>query len=147
MSSIGGKVHSPMAGWYHASKYAVEGLTDCLRMETKQFGIDVVLIEPFYVKTAFFDIAVDSANKATSEKSPYKSMVEANNATLKKTAEGKGLFPGIPACKVAKIVSKAVNKKNPKTRYMAGKLAIFGLVSKRVLSDRLYDRVMLKLFM
>ena len=145
ISSIGGKIHSPMAGWYHASKFAVEGLTDCLRMETKQFGIDVVLIEPFYVKTAFFDIAIDSANKATKDESPYKSMVMANNNTLKKTANGKGLFPGIPVSQVSNVIFKAVNKKRPKTRYMVGKLAIIGLVFKRILSDRVFDWIMLKL--
>ncbi|MCL2859442.1 MAG: oxidoreductase [Oscillospiraceae bacterium] len=145
VSSIGGKVHSPMGGWYHASKFAVEGLSDCLRMETKEFGVDVVLIEPFYVKTAFFDIAMSYANKATNDESPYRPRVMANNTTLKKTSDGKGLFPGLPVSKVANIIVKATSKKRPKTRYMVGNLARIGRISKRLLSDRMYDWLMLKL--
>ena len=145
ISSIGGKIHTPMAGWYHASKFAVEGLTDCLRMETKQFGIDVVLIEPVFVKTGFFGVAIESANESTDDKSPYEAMVVANNNTLKRASEGKGLFAALPVYKVANVIAKAVNKKRPRTRYMVGKMAIVSIISKRFLSDRMYDRIMLKL--
>ncbi|MFO0398801.1 MAG: oxidoreductase, partial [Sphingobacteriia bacterium] len=46
ISSMGGKLYSPLGAWYHATKHALEGWSDCLRLETKQFGIDVVIIEP-----------------------------------------------------------------------------------------------------
>ena len=60
MSSMGGKVYTPFGAWYHATKYALEGWSDCLRMELKNFGIHVILIEPGVIKTEFQDVMMDS---------------------------------------------------------------------------------------
>ncbi len=60
MSSMGGKVYTPFGAWYHATKYALEGWSDCLRIELKDFGIDVILIEPGVIKTEFQDVMMDS---------------------------------------------------------------------------------------
>src|ERR1700750_3490006 len=62
ITSVGGKMATPMGGWYHASKFAVEGLSDSLRMEVKQFGIDVIVIEPGGVKTEWAGIAATHAD-------------------------------------------------------------------------------------
>ncbi|MGL5066248.1 MAG: oxidoreductase [Sarcina sp.] len=51
ISSMAGKMHTPFGGWYHATKFAVEGFSDCLRMEVAEFGIDVILVEPGGIKT------------------------------------------------------------------------------------------------
>ena len=59
VSSMGGRLVSFMGGWYHATKYAVEAFSDALRMEVKQFGIDVILIEPGGIKTDWGHIAAD----------------------------------------------------------------------------------------
>lgn len=56
MSSMGGKMYTPLGAWYHASKHALEGWSDCLRLELAQFGIDVVIIEPGAIKTEFGDV-------------------------------------------------------------------------------------------
>ena len=60
MSSMGGKVYTPFGAWYHATKYALEGWSDCLRIELKSFGINVILIEPGVIKTEFQDVMMDS---------------------------------------------------------------------------------------
>jgi len=57
ITSIGGKIHEPLGSWYHATKFAVEGLSDCLRMEVKPFGIDVIVIQPGAIKTEWSVIA------------------------------------------------------------------------------------------
>lgn len=51
ITSVGGKIYEPLGSWYHATKFAVEGLSDCLRLELKPFGIDVIIIEPGPIKT------------------------------------------------------------------------------------------------
>src|SRR5580693_5463406 len=60
VTSIGGKIWEPLGAWYHATKFAVEGLSDCLRMELKAFGIDVIVIEPGAIRTEWGGIALES---------------------------------------------------------------------------------------
>ena len=57
MSSIGGKVYSPLGSWYYATKHALEGWSDCLRWELKRFGIDVIIIQPGLIRTEFGNVA------------------------------------------------------------------------------------------
>jgi short-subunit dehydrogenase len=59
IASMGGKIYTPLGGWYHGTKFALEALSDCLRLETKPFGIDVVVIEPGSIKTEWGDIAAE----------------------------------------------------------------------------------------
>lgn len=63
ISSMGGKIWTKFGGWYHATKYAVEGLSDCLRMELQPFGIDVVVVEPGGIKTDWGLIAAENLKK------------------------------------------------------------------------------------
>ncbi|MBW7458449.1 SDR family NAD(P)-dependent oxidoreductase, partial [Paenibacillus sepulcri] len=65
ISSIGGRTHEPLGSWYHATKYAVEGMSDCLRLELKDMGIDVIIIEPGGVKSEWSGIASDSLLKVS----------------------------------------------------------------------------------
>ena len=60
ISSVGGKLITPLGGWYHGTKFAIEALSDALRLETKQFGIDVVVIEPGSIESEWTQIAIDS---------------------------------------------------------------------------------------
>jgi NAD(P)-dependent dehydrogenase (short-subunit alcohol dehydrogenase family) len=64
VTSIGGKIWAPLGAWYHASKFAVEGFSDCLRNELRPFGIDVVVIEPAGTKTEWSGVATESAQRA-----------------------------------------------------------------------------------
>jgi short-subunit dehydrogenase len=76
VSSIGGKLWSPLGGWYHASKFAVEGLSDALRNGLRPFGIDVIIIEPGGVKTEWTSIMLDNMKK-NSGSGPYRAIVDA----------------------------------------------------------------------
>ena len=60
MSSMGGRLYTPFGAWYHATKHALEGWSDCLRIELKDFGIDVILIEPGAINTDFGSVMMES---------------------------------------------------------------------------------------
>ena len=74
ISSMGGKIYTPFGAWYHATKFALEGWSDCLRLELKQFGIDVVVVEPGGIQTEWGGIAMEGL-KEVSGSGPYSSMV------------------------------------------------------------------------
>ena len=76
ISSMGGRLTTPLGGWYHATKYAVEALSDALRMELKPFGIDVVLVEPGGIRTEWAGIAADHLEE-TAEGSAYSDQIRA----------------------------------------------------------------------
>ena len=63
--SMGGRIYTPLGGWYHGTKFALEALSDCLRMETKPFGIDVVMIEPGSIRTEWGGIAADNLRRVS----------------------------------------------------------------------------------
>ena len=118
-SSMGGKMYTPYGAWYHATKHALEGWSDCLRIELKQFNINVVIIEPGLIGTEFADVMADPILKNEGKETPYSKTM--NN--LAKTSKEMYDKPGAtsPPSVVAKAVSKAVNSKKPKTRYRIGK--------------------------
>jgi len=137
ISSIGGKLGEPHGAWYHATKFAVEGFSDSLRMELRQFNIDVVIIQPGAILTEWSGIARDNMLKI-SGKTAYGNMVLKHIAMLKKY-DGQGSEPSV----IANIIIKACTTKKPKTRYAAGKAAGMMLFMRRILSDRLFDKMML----
>lgn len=141
MSSVGGKVHTPFGGWYHATKFAVEGFSDCLRMEVKPFNIEVILIEPGGIKTDWGIIASNNLEKISGE-GAYKKEANAVAKSLRKMyTEGKGTSnPSI----VSSTIVKAVLKKKPKTRYLIGANSKSLFFLKRILTDRAYDRILMK---
>jgi short-subunit dehydrogenase len=117
ISSIGGKITTPLGGWYHASKFALEGLSDSLRNEVKQFGIDVVVIEPGGIKSEWAGIAAENLMK-NSRGSLYGKLTQKFAASLKNT-EVKNAEPGV----IVDLVRKAIEAKQPKTRYHGGYMA------------------------
>jgi len=139
ISSIGGKLGEPHGAWYHATKYAVEGLSDCLRMELKQFNIDVVIIEPGAILTEWNAIARDNLMKVSGQ-TAYKNLAEKHSNMLL-NADKRGDDPIV----VAKTITKAVLSNSPKTRYATGGGAKLILFLRRILSDRLFDKLMLSL--
>jgi NAD(P)-dependent dehydrogenase (short-subunit alcohol dehydrogenase family) len=132
ISSIGGKIYSPLGGWYNATKHAVEGLSDCLRFETREFGIKVVVIEPGGVQSEWAGIAADSAAKY-SGRSAYARIA----AAWAKLAQG---VKNAPPSVISDLVVKAVRARDPKTRYSAGTAAKLMLFLRATLSDRMFDR-------
>jgi len=137
VSSMGGKIHEPFGAWYHATKYAVEGLSDCLRVEVKTFGIDVVVIEPGAIVTEWNKIARDGL-VAASGGHDYAPYARRHAAMLANADESKSSSP--PEV-VARTIAKAASARRPKTRYATGGGARIILFLRSVLSDRLFDRL------
>jgi short-subunit dehydrogenase len=140
ISSVGGKIGEPHGAWYHATKFAVEGLSDCIRLELKQFGIDVIVIQPGAIKTEWNTIARENMLK-TSGNTAYKDLVAKHVNFFKNGDEKMASEPIV----IAKVIAKAVMASRPKTRYIAGAGAKPILFLRRILPDRLFDRLALSL--
>ena len=134
ITSIGGKITTPLGGWYHASKFAVEGLSDALRTELAPFGIDVVVIEPGGIATEWGDIAMESA-KAASGDGAYAERVAAASAAMEGPIAQRGSDPDV----VARTIERSVTAGRPRTRYAVGFMAKPSLIARRVLPDRAMD--------
>ena len=139
ISSVGGKLAIPLGGWYHASKFALEGYSDALRMELRPFGIDVVVIEPGAVKSEWSGIAAKEAARI-SGKGAYAGMAAKLTAIQAKQRTEP------PPSVITDLIVKAVRARTPKTRYHGGMLAGPMLFMRRFLSDRLFDRVIMLAF-
>jgi len=141
ITSIGGKVYTPLGAWYHATKHALEGWSDALRVETRAFGIKVSIIEPGAIQTEFSDVMTDPM-LALSKDGPYQKIAEG-------VARGnKTYYNGAPSNSpqvIADVIAKAINSKNPKTRYAAGKMAKLTLFMRRWLTDKAFDKVVLQM--
>jgi short-subunit dehydrogenase len=135
ISSMGGKIHTPFGAWYHGTKFALEAVSDCLRIETKPFGIDVVVIEPGGIRTEWSGIAADHLRE-TSGHGPYAKQAQAVAAAFSSEAMAKRSSP--PEV-IAKTVTKAVTARRPKTRYAVGSGAKPLIFIRRWLPDRAYD--------
>ena len=138
VSSMGGKIHTPLGGWYHATKYALEGLSDCLRIEVAPFGIDVVVIEPGAIRTEWGGIASDHLRKVSGS-TAYATQAAAMAKVL--TADTGLAKPSEPSV-VANAIARAVTAGKPKARYAIGAGARPLIFLKGVLPDRAYDAVM-----
>ncbi len=137
VSSMGGVFGEPHGSWYHATKYAVEGLSDSIRMELKQFGVDVVVIRPGAIRTEWAGIARENLMKVSGH-GPYKELV-GKHVKMLEHADGKlGSEPIV----VAKAIAKAVEANRPKTRYAIGQGAKLSIFMRWLLSDRAMDRAM-----
>jgi short-subunit dehydrogenase len=136
ISSMGGKIWEPLGSWYHAAKFAVEGLSDSLRAEVSGFGIKVVIIEPGNIRTEWGRIAAENLQQ-TSAAGPYRKLAELVGAGLR-AAETMTMSSGPEV--VADAVAKAVQSRRPKTRYPVGGGARFILLAEKVLPDRGFDR-------
>lgn len=136
ISSIAGKIWTPLGGWYHASKFALEGLSDCLRNELREFGIDVILIEPGAIETNWAQTAGENLIK-TSGEGIYQKDAE-RKANKYKQMYGKGGMAAEPEV-VAKAIFKTAETHKPKARYAVPAHAKLILFFRWLLPDRLYD--------
>lgn len=137
ISSIGGKIYEPLGAWYHATKFAVEGFSDSLRLELRPFGIDVVIIEPGPIVTEWNGIArnsmVNTASGGAYEERAYQlAQVFEEIDTPKRSST-----PEVVAHKIV----KAATANRPKTRYPVGKQAGSTVRARKLLSDRAMDAV------
>lgn len=137
-SSIGGKMHMPlMQTWYHASKFALEGWTDSLRMELDQFGINVVLLEPGGIATEFVDVLSNNLRERA-KGTVYEEQTEKVANGIIKANNPKNVSP---TSVISNAVSEIVKSRKVKTRYVLGKNAKTILMLRRLLSDKTYDKV------
>lgn len=143
ISSIAGKVWTPLGGWYHASKFALEGLSDCLRHELKQFNIDVILIEPGAVKSNWAEITAKNLLKISGN-GPYQNQAEKSAEKYKEMYKDGGI--AVDAKKVAAAIIKAAEKRKPKARYAVPGHAKAILFFRWLLSDKIYDYFTSKFF-
>ncbi len=135
ISSMVGRFAAPLGGWYHASKYAVEALSDSLRQEVAPFDIRVVIIEPGAIATEWMGIAAHSALDASGG-GPYAARAKGIAATF----GGKGPFGrAAPPDLVARVVLRAVGARRPRTRYLVGPFARPVVYFRRFAPDRLFD--------
>jgi len=137
-SSMGGKMYTPMGAWYHATKHALEGWSDCLRLELKQFNINVVILEPGLISTEFGSVLLESITKF-SGKGSYSGIVgRLVEATKKMDTVG-----GSKASVIADKIIEIVNTNKPKTRYLVGKWAKPMVWMRIHLGDILFDKIIM----
>lgn len=136
VTSIAGKIYQPLGGWYVATKHALEGLSDTLRSEVKQFGIQVVLIEPGLIQTEWAKIA--DQNLQTNTTAAAYAPLTAKTDALLKFAYRWASDPNV----IAQVMVKAVTSRRPRTRYAAGFGSHLTLTSRRILSDRQFDAML-----
>jgi short-subunit dehydrogenase len=140
ISSIGGKIYTPLGAWYHATKHALEGWSDCLRLELKPFGIDVVIIEPGLIATEFGDV-MSAPMMERSGQGPYSDLAKAVEKGTKESYDKPG--NSSPPSVIGEVVAEAIRSGNPKTRYAKGKMAGPILFLRRWLSDRMFDKLIM----
>jgi NADP-dependent 3-hydroxy acid dehydrogenase YdfG len=140
ISSMGGKLVFPGGGIYHATKFAVEAISDAMRFEVRGFGVDVVVIEPGLIKTHFAETAVGSV-EGTEGDGVYAKFNSAVSAATAGVYEGPMARLGAGPEAVAKVIEKAITSRRPKTRYPVTASARLALTQRRLLTDRMWDRV------
>jgi NAD(P)-dependent dehydrogenase (short-subunit alcohol dehydrogenase family) len=143
VSSMGGKLTLPGGAFYHATKHAVEALSDALRIELTPFGIDVVVIEPGPVATRFGDTASHSMKQLLGDpSSPYASLNRAVAKGIEDAYQGRMKAFAAPPEAVARVIERAISSRRPRPRYVVTAAARILLGLKWLLPDRAFDSVM-----
>jgi NAD(P)-dependent dehydrogenase (short-subunit alcohol dehydrogenase family) len=139
LSSMGGKLTFPGGGFYHATKHAVEALSDALRFEVRPFGIDVVVIEPGPIKTRFGDTATGSLHQLGAADSPYRAFNDIVAQRIREAYDGPlAAFAKGPEA-VAAVIEKAIVAERPRSRYPVTAAARSLMALRRWLPDRAFD--------
>lgn len=136
VGSIGGRTWSLFGTWYQATKFALEGLSDCLRNELRPFGIQVVLIRPGAIRTEWAKIAADNLLKVSGH-GPYGSMARTAAKFYVESDEKQGADPQV----IADVIWKAASARRPRSRYTAPAIARVIIGIRWLLPDSLFDRV------
>lgn len=144
LSSMGGKLTFPGGAFYHASKHALESMSDALRFEVAPFGINVIIIEPGLIKTEFGGTAIASVNNTQVDDDPYGFFNQSVMLRIDGAYNGKLAIAASGPDSVAKVIARAISSKRPRTRYpvTAGARAILGL--RRALPDKVFDYLLQK---
>jgi NAD(P)-dependent dehydrogenase (short-subunit alcohol dehydrogenase family) len=144
VSSMGGRTTLPGGGYYHASKYAVEAISDALRIEVKSFGIQVVLIEPGVVRTPWSEQAMQHQAEIgdAAGADPYAQYKDAVAASFERAYNGPLAKLSISAESVAKVIARAATNRRPRARYLISPMAKSLVAVKTLLPDRMHDALL-----
>ena len=135
MSSVGGRVYFPLGAWYHASKHAIEGFSDSLRLELQEYNIKLVVIEPGLIATNFYKLAEEPLTRYSSN-GAYSGMAKAISHNLSQSYRTMSP-PSVVAHKVATIIES----KHPRRRYLVGKLARVLFYTRYLLGDGVFEQI------
>jgi NAD(P)-dependent dehydrogenase (short-subunit alcohol dehydrogenase family) len=143
LGSMGGLLTFPGGGYYHATKHALEAISDALRFELRGFGIDVVLLEPGLITTEFGEAATASmADVASSSEDPYAHFNATVGAVTKGAYDGPMRLLGAGPERVAKVIERAITRRRPRPRITITPSAKLSILSRRLVSDRMWDAAM-----
>ena len=140
ISSVLGETYGPLAGWYLSTKHALEGWSDALRVELKKFDIDVVIVQPGAINTNFSNVTKTYMDKYRTN-SAYQHLygepiTDTGNDVLSNQSD-----PIV----IAKVINKAIDARNPKTRYAAGSYSKIGIFLRKIMTDKMFDRFILSI--
>lgn len=142
MSSVAGRISSPILGPYSASKHALEAVSDSMRLELHPFGVHVILIEPGYIPTSIgrnsMELSAAYANAA--ESSPYAAIYQAFRNSFANSMKNSRTTP--EDC--AAVILRAIEAERPRARYAVTSEAKMALRMRWLLSDRMMDRMLRK---
>lgn len=143
VGSMGGKLTFPGAAWYHASKYALEALSDAVRFEVAGFGIQVALIEPGIIRTEFSATAAGELAEISPDDGPY-ALFDAHVAAATVSAYERGPLArlGGEPDDVARVIEKALRARSPRPRYLVTPSARLLVALHALLPDRLWDQML-----
>jgi NADP-dependent 3-hydroxy acid dehydrogenase YdfG len=148
LSSMGGRLVFPGGGVYHATKYAVEAISDALRFEVKGFGVDVILVEPGLIRTSFGTTAAGGVSETLTGEGDYAEFNAHVAAATEGIYESGGPIArlGGPPEAVAKVIEKAIAARRPRARYTVTPSAKVLIANRAVLPDRAWDALMRQQF-
>jgi NAD(P)-dependent dehydrogenase (short-subunit alcohol dehydrogenase family) len=143
VSSMGANFTFPGGGFYHATKYAVEAISDALRFEVQGFGIAVVIVQPGLIRTSFADTATGAIHSATPAEGPYAAFNAAVAGSTQSAYERGPLahLGGGPEI-VARTIERAITARSPKIRYRVTPSARLLVGQRALMTDRMWDRMM-----
>src|SRR6516165_8004167 len=151
VGSMGGRLTFPGGGYYHATKHALEAISDALRFELRGFGIDVILLEPGLITTDFGEVAAasmseNSSNSPPDGDDPYAQFNATVGAVTKGAYDGPLQRLGSGPERVAKAIEKALTRRRPRARITVTPSAKLTIATRSVLSDRAWDAAMRRQF-
>jgi NAD(P)-dependent dehydrogenase (short-subunit alcohol dehydrogenase family) len=137
VSSMAGRIYAPLGAWYYASKHALEGWSDCLRVELRPFGISVVIVQPGIIRTDFIEQMRDPLLRSSGF-GPYAAVTRGTVEAFERLfASPRASSPEL----VGRTILRAATAGRPRTRYVVGHLARPLLLLRNLLGDRVYDAI------
>ncbi len=142
LSSVAGRLSLPAGGAYHASKYAIEAMSDALRFEVRGFGIDVIIVEPGAIRSRWMDKAVASLEPPEDYSGPYRALRASAARQLRGAHRGMLRLAARSPEAVARVIARAIEDEHPAPRYVVPNVARLFIAAPRLLPVRVWDTVL-----